>query len=213
LRTVFLGTSDFAAAVLDQLAASARHRPALVVTRPDRPSGRGRRITSPPVVDRARELKIPLVQPASVHDVRARERIAQAEPVVVVVCAFGALIKEPLLSQHELLNVHPSLLPRWRGAAPIERALMARDASTGVSLMRVTQGLDSGPVTAVASEAVEPSDTYGTLSSRLRQAGGQLLVRTLDRREEGKPLPFIEQLEEDATYAEKISAADRMLHP
>ncbi|TMK99577.1 MAG: methionyl-tRNA formyltransferase [Actinobacteria bacterium] len=213
MRTVFLGTSDFAAAVLDQLAASARHRPALVVTRPDRPSGRGRRITSPPVADRARELKIPLVQPASVNDVRARERIAQAEPVVVVVCAFGALIKEPLLSQHELLNVHPSLLPRWRGAAPIERALMARDASTGVSLMRVTQGLDSGPVTAVASEAVEPSDTYGTLSSRLRQAGGQLLVRTLDRREEGKPLPFIEQLEEDATYAEKISAADRMLDP
>jgi methionyl-tRNA formyltransferase len=213
LRTVFLGTSDFAAAVLDQLAASARHRPALVVTRPDRPSGRGRRMGSPPVADRARELQIPLAQPGSVNDESARERIARAEPAVVVVCAFGALIKEPLLSEHELLNVHPSLLPRWRGAAPIERALIARDASTGVSLMRVTEGLDSGPLTAVARETIEQSDTYGTLSSRLQELGGQLLVRTLDRREEGRPLPFIEQLEEEATYAEKISADDRVLDP
>ena len=132
---------------------------------------------------------------------------------MVVVCAFGALIKEPLLSEHELLNVHPSLLPRWRGAAPIERALIARDASTGVSLMRVTEGLDSGPLTAVARETIEQSDTYGTLSSRLQELGGQLLVRTLDRREEGRPLPFIEQLEEEATYAEKISADDRVLDP
>jgi methionyl-tRNA formyltransferase len=213
LKTVFLGTSDFAAAVLDQLAASARHRPALVVTRPDRPSGRGRRVSSPPVADRARELQIPVAQPASVNDEQARERIAGVEPAVVVVCAFGALIKEPLLSEHEMLNVHPSLLPRWRGAAPIERALMARDTATGVSLMRVTQGLDSGPLTAVAREAIEQRDTYGTLSSRLQGLGGKLLVRTLDRREEGRPLPFIEQLEEDATYAEKISADDRVLDP
>ena len=213
MRTVFLGTSDFAAEVLDQLAASARHRPALVVTRPDRPSGRGRRITSPPVADRARELQIPLAQPASVNDERARERIAQSQPAVVVVCAFGALIKEPLLSEHELLNVHPSLLPRWRGAAPIERALMARDAATGVSLMRVTKGLDSGPLTAVARETIEQSDTYGTLSARLQGLGGQLLVRTLDRHEEGQPLPFIEQREEEATYAEKISGDDRVLDP
>src|SRR5207237_10237943 len=179
LRTVCLGTSDFAAAVLDQLAASA-HRPALVVTRADRPSGRGRRVTSPPVADRARELQIPLAQPASVNDESARERIAQSQPAVVVVCAFGALIKEPLLSEHELLNVHPSLLPRWRGAAPIERALMARDAATGVSLMRVTAGLDSGPLTAVARETIEGSDTYGTLSSRLQHVGRPLLVRTPD---------------------------------
>jgi len=213
LRTVFLGTSDFAAAVLDQLAASARHRPVLVVTRPDRPSGRGRRLSSPPVAGRARELQIPVSQPASVNDEQARERIAGAEPAVVVVCAFGALIKEPLLSEHELLNVHPSLLPRWRGAAPIERALMARDTATGVSLMRVTKGLDSGPLTAVAREAIEQTDTYGTLSSRLQVLGGKLLVRTLDRRQEGQPLPFIEQLEEEATYAEKISADDRVLDP
>src|SRR2546430_9980527 len=176
MRPVLPGSSDFAAEVLDPLAASARHRPALVVTRPDRPSGRGRRITSPPVADRARELQLPLAQPASVNDERARERIAQAEPAVVVVCAFGALIKEPLLSEHELLNVHPSLLPRWRGAAPIERALMARGAATGGWPDRVNAGLDSGPLTAVARETIEGSDTYGTLSSRLQHVGGQLLV-------------------------------------
>ena len=143
--TVYLGTSEFAAAVLRRLAASA-HRPALVVTRPDRPRGRGRRLASPPVADAARELEIELFQPDDVNDVAARARIAAAQPGAVCVCAFGALIKAPLLSEHEMLNVHPSLLPRWRGAAPVERALIAGDAVTGVSIMRVTAGLDSGPV-------------------------------------------------------------------
>src|SRR5207248_2430609 len=145
MRTVFLGTSDFAVAVLRRLVAS-EHRPALVVTRPDRPRGRGRRVGSPPVADTARELGVELLQPDSVNDEAARERIAGAQPDVVCVCAFGALIKEPLLSEHLMLNVHPSLLPRWRGAAPIERAIMAGDAQTGVSIMRVTAGLDAGPV-------------------------------------------------------------------
>lgn len=207
MRTVFLGTSAFAASVLRALAASS-HRPALVLTRPDRPRGRGRRLASPPVADVARELGLALDQPASVNDDAARARIAAAEPEAVCVCAFGALIKEPLLSEYEMLNVHPSLLPRWRGAAPVERAIMAGDAETGVSIMRVTAGLDSGPVCARATTPVAPTDTYGTLAGRLEGLGAQLLVDVLDRRPECAP-----QDEAGATYAEKLTAEDRRLDP
>ena len=126
VRTVYLGTSDFAVAVLERLAQS-EHRPSLVVTRPDRPRGRGRKLAAPPVADTARTLGIDLEQPESVNDETARTRVAAARPDVVCVCAFGALIKDPLLSEHLMLNVHPSLLPRWRGAAPVERAIMAGD--------------------------------------------------------------------------------------
>ena len=119
-------------------------RPALVVTRPDAPKGRGRAVSAPPVADVARALGLEVDQPASVNDDDARARIAAAEPDAVVVCAFGALIKEPLLSEHEMINVHPSLLPRWRGAAPVERAMMAGDEETGVSIMRVDRGLGLG---------------------------------------------------------------------
>jgi methionyl-tRNA formyltransferase len=211
LSTVFLGTSEFAAAVLERLARSKGHRPALVVTRPDRPSGRGRRLTAPPVALRARELGIPLEQPERVNDPAARAAIAQAAggpPQTVIVSAFGALIKEPLLSEHEMLNVHPSLLPRWRGAAPIERAIMAGDTQTGVSIMRLTAGLDSGPVCLAASEPIRPDDTYGSLAPRLSELGGELVVRALD-----EAPPFVEQVEHGVTYAEKIAREDRLLDP
>ena len=159
MRTVFLGTTTFAAAVLRRLADSP-HRPVLVVSRPDRPQGRGRRISAPAVAEAARELEIELDQPASVNDPAARSRIAHAHPEAVCVCAFGALIKEPLLSDHLMLNVHPSLLPRWRGAAPVERAIIAGDELTGISIMRMSEGLDSGPVCAQTREPIEADDTY-----------------------------------------------------
>ncbi|MDQ6811496.1 MAG: methionyl-tRNA formyltransferase, partial [Actinomycetota bacterium] len=149
----------------------------------------------------------------SVNGEDARARIAAARPGSVIVCAFGALIKEPLLSDFAMLNVHPSLLPRWRGAAPIERAIMAGDAHSGVSIMRLTAGLDSGPVCLTGSEQIEPSDTYGLLSSRLQQLGGDLLVRVLDLDVRGRPLPFREQDEREVTYAEKIAGTDRLLDP
>ncbi|HUB74121.1 MAG TPA: methionyl-tRNA formyltransferase [Solirubrobacteraceae bacterium] len=240
MSTVFIGTSAFAAAVLERLAASERHRPALVITRPDRPSGRGRRLSAPPVAEKARALALALAQPDSVNDERARTLIDDAlagegrepagegrEPAgrgrapaeerrgrpagrdgTIVVCAFGALIKEPLLSAHELLNVHPSLLPRWRGAAPVERAIMAGDERTGVSIMRLTAGLDSGPVCLAAAEPIRAEDTYGTLAERLQALAGELLVRALEEHP-----PFVEQDEEGITYAEKITAADRLLDP
>jgi methionyl-tRNA formyltransferase len=229
LRTVYLGTSEFAAAVLERLAASA-HRPALVLSRPDRPRGRGRRLTAPPVAQTAAALGIELAQPQRVNDPEVAELIERvagregagrdgspaptgSDRVVLVVCAFGALIKEPLLSGYPLLNVHPSLLPRWRGAAPIERAIMAGDARTGVSIMRLTEGLDSGPVCATASEAIGPQDTYGSLATRLQRTGGELLVEVLDGWERGQPPRFVEQSEEGASYAEKLGAEDRLLDP
>ncbi len=207
MRTVYLGTSEFAAVVLRRLAESP-HRPTLVVTRPDRPRGRGRKLSPPPVADAARELGIALDQPVSVNDEAAIATIAGARPDVVLVCAFGALITEPLLSRWEMLNVHPSLLARWRGAAPIERAIMAGDEITGVSIMRVGEGLDDGPVCAQGTEAIEAVDTYGTLAPRLEELGAVLLVRTLDERP-----ACVAQDEADATYAHKISPQDRELMP
>ncbi len=207
MRTVYLGTSQFAAGVLERLAAG-EHRPVLVLSRPDRPRGRGRRLEAPPVAAAARALGIALEQPESVNDEATRTRIQELAPDVLVVCAFGALIKEPLLSACELLNVHPSLLPRWRGAAPIERAIMAGDAETGVSIMRLTAGLDSGPVCLAAREEIAPVDTYGSLSPRLCALGAELLLRALEERP-----PFVEQDEVGVTYAEKIGPEDRLLHP
>jgi methionyl-tRNA formyltransferase len=207
VRTVYLGTSGFAASVLERFAQTP-HRPVLVVTRPDRPAGRGRRLTAPPVADVAKRLGIDLDQPEDVNGPEARARIAAAEPDVVLVCAFGAILKEPLLSDFELLNVHPSLLPRWRGAAPVERAIMAGDAETGVSIMRVTAGLDSGPVCLAVPEPIRPDDTFGTLAPRLEALGADLLARALDERPECR-----EQDPDGVTYADKISADDRTLDP
>jgi methionyl-tRNA formyltransferase len=207
LRTAFLGTSEFAVAVLRILAAS-DHRPELVLTRPDRPRGRGRHPAPPPAAVAARELGIDVDQPESINDEATARRLAELAPDVVAVCAFGALIKEPLLSDYLMLNVHPSLLPRWRGAAPIERAIMAGDEKTGVSIMRVTTGLDSGPVCAQAQEAITAEDDYGRLAARLATTGGALLVQTLDERPECRP-----QDEAGVTYAEKITAEDRRLDP
>jgi methionyl-tRNA formyltransferase len=207
MRTVFLGTSAFAAEVLIRLAAT-DHRPQLVVTRPDRPAGRGRKLSAPPVADAARALGIELFQPQSVNDPDACARIAAARPEIVCVCAFGALLKEPLLSDHELINVHPSMLPRWRGAAPVERAIMAGDAETGVSTMLTEAGFDTGPVYLAGSEPIRDDDTYGTLAARLEQLGADLLIRTLDEH----PAP-VQQPDDGVTYADKIGPADRTLQP
>jgi methionyl-tRNA formyltransferase len=207
MRTVYLGTSEFAASVLERLAASS-HRPALVVTRPDRPKGRGRTLQPPPVAAVARGLGIELDQPGDVNSDDARNRIAAAEPEALALCAFGALIKEPLLSGYEWFNVHPSLLPRWRGAAPVERAIQAGDERTGVSIMRLVEELDAGPVYLAGEEPIRPGEDYGTLAPRLAQLAGELLVRTLDER----PEP-VAQPDEGVTYAEKISPGDRRLDP
>lgn len=211
MRTAYLGTSDFAATVLRRLAASP-HRPSLVVTPPDRRQGRGRKVSPPPAAVAAQELGLELLQAENVNDDEALARIRAAEPEAVVVCAFGQLIREPLLSEYPMLNVHPSLLPRWRGAAPIERAIMAQDPETGVCIMRLTAGLDSGPVALRESTPVNPDDDFGALSARLAELSGDLLVRALDLQAEGA-LEFAEQDEDGVTYAEKIESAERRLDP
>jgi methionyl-tRNA formyltransferase len=207
MRTVYLGTAQFAAAVLRHLVADGTV-PQLVVTRPDRPAGRGRKLTAPPVADVARELGIAVAQPEDVNDEAGRQLIADAEPDALLVCAYGALIREPLLSSYEILNVHPSLLPRWRGAAPIERAIIEGDGETGVSIMRLVEGLDCGPVCAQEREPIADDDSFGTLSERLEQRSAALLGEVLVA-----PRPFVEQDESAATYAEKITASDRILDP
>jgi methionyl-tRNA formyltransferase len=203
--TVYLGTSAFAAGVLRALA-DGPYRPALVITRPDAKQGRGRRVGPPPVATVARELGIEVDQPATVNDDAVRDRVAAVTPHAVILCAFGALVKEPLLTDHDILNVHPSLLPRWRGAAPVERAMMAGDAQTGVSIMRLVAELDAGPVYAQQAEPISPSDDYAALSARLQDVSVELLLDVLERRPEPTPQP-----EDGVTYADKLTAADRTL--
>jgi methionyl-tRNA formyltransferase len=161
-----------------------------------------------PVAEAARELGIGLLQPESVNSPEARAAIAAAAPDAVCICAFGALIKEPLLSEHPMLNVHPSLLPRWRGAAPIERAIEAGDRETGVSIMRPTAELDGGPVCLQRSVPIRRDDDYGSLSRRLADLGGELLVEALDEQPECRPQP-----ENGVTLADKIGPEDRRLDP
>jgi methionyl-tRNA formyltransferase len=199
VRIAYLGTSEFAVTVLERLAAS-EHDVTQVVTRPDRPQGRGRKVQPPPVAVAAKAHGLPLAQPDDVHDI-------PIDADAIVVCAFGALIKGPLLSRG-ILNVHPSLLPRWRGAAPIERAIMAGDAETGVAIMQLTAGLDEGPVHALEREPIHPDDDYGTLAHRLADRGAGLLLRVLAEQPRPDPQP-----EDGVTYAEKITAADRTLDP
>jgi methionyl-tRNA formyltransferase len=160
------------------------------------------------VADAARDLDLLLAQPDDLHAPESLDRIASVEPDVLIVCAYGVLVKPALLDLYETLNVHPSLLPRWRGAAPIERALMAGDLETGVGIMRLTEGLDEGPVCLMTPVPIEADDDFATLSARLEHVGGDLLVRALDERP-----PYMDQPSEGVTYAHKIEAADRLLDP
>jgi methionyl-tRNA formyltransferase len=211
VRTVYLGTSEFAATVLRRLADSV-HRPLLVITPPDRPKGRGRRTQPSPAAEVATELEIDLLQTADVNEEAALERIRAVQPQALTVCAFGQLIREPLLSEWPLLNVHPSLLPHWRGAAPIERTIMAGEERTGVCVMQLTEGLDSGPVALREEVSLGPEEDFEAVSAKLAALGGELLVRAFDLLAESK-LEFEEQDDDAATYAEKISAEDRRLDP
>jgi len=211
MNVVFLGTSEYAATVLRRLSSS-ELRPALVVAPPDRRRGRGRRLASPPVAEAACELGLELVQVESVNDAAAAGSVQAVDPDVGMVCAFGQLIGAPLLDELEMLNIHPSLLPRWRGAAPIERAILAGDTETGVTVMRVTAGLDSGPIALQRPVSIDPGEDHGSLSARLAELGGELAVEALRRRRDGR-LELDEQDDSLATYADKIGSADRRLDP
>jgi methionyl-tRNA formyltransferase len=172
-------------------------------TRPDAPRGRGRRVASPPAKETAERLGIPVEQPA-----RLDSGVGIAAHTVVV-CAYGLLIPNELLERALWLNVHPSLLPRWRGAAPVERAIMAGDEETGVTIHRTVEELDAGPVAAQRAFAVAPDDDAGAVYARAADAAAELLREVLAKDE---PL-FEPQAEEGVTWAEKIGAEDRELDP
>jgi methionyl-tRNA formyltransferase len=187
--------------VLERLAAE--HDVVQLFTRPDRPRGRGRRVAAPPAKEAAERLGIPVEQPAKLDS-----SIDIAAPAVVV-CAYGLLIPNELLERALWLNVHPSLLPRWRGAAPVERALMAGDEETGVTIHRTVEALDAGPVAAQRAFPIAPEDDAGAVYARSAEVAAELLGGVLAQDEPR----FEPQPEEGATYAEKIRPEDRELDP
>jgi methionyl-tRNA formyltransferase len=205
VRLAYIGSSPFAATVLEALAVS-RHSPALVITKPPRPKGRGQRVETTAVARSAERLGLPLLAPERLGDAAAD--LSALSPEVVCLCAYGALVREPILSAYEILNVHPSLLPRWRGAAPVERALMAGDERTGVSLIRLVAELDAGPICAAGATRIELQDDHAALSGRLAAIAARLLIEALDG-----PRTYVPQSEDGVTYAEKITPADRILDP
>lgn len=210
---VYLGSSDFAATVLRGLVAASR-RPALVVTPPDRGRGRGRRLSPPPAASAAAELGLDLHQTGSVNEEASREVVLGAGAELAVVCAFGQLVGAELLAALPMLNAHPSLLPRWRGAAPIERALLAGDERTGTCVMRITEGLDAGPVALRTELPIGVADTYGSLAPALAAASAELLAEALGLWAAGELEPrFHAQDEAGVTYAEKLARADRLVDP
>src|SRR4051794_1652114 len=196
MRLAVAATAPLGADVLERLAAE--HDVAYVLPRPDRPRGRGRKLAPPPAKEAAERLGIEVRQP---------ERLDAFEPDVgsVVVAAYGALIPEALLDRTLWLNVHPSLLPRWRGAAPVERAIMAGDAESGVTIHRTTAELDAGPIAAQQAFPIGPDDDAGSVYARAGALAAELLEAVLEAPE------FHPQPDDGATYAERLTAADREL--
>lgn len=200
-RIAVAATAPFGADVLERLAAA--HDVAQLLTRPDRPRGRGRRVAPPPAKEAAERLGIPVAQPA-----RLDESVELGADTVVV-CAYGLLIPNVLLDRALWLNVHPSLLPRWRGAAPVERAIMAGDDETGVTIHRTVEALDAGPVAARRAFPIDPEGDAGAVYARAAELAAELLLDVLEQ-----PGPaFAPQSEDGVTYAEKILPADRELDP
>ena len=210
MRIVFGGTPDVAIPSLDALAES-HHELAAVVTRPDAPSGRGKRLTASPVARRAAELGLEVLKPQRPRDEEFVSRLIELAPDSCPVVAYGALLPQRVLDipRHGWVNLHFSLLPAWRGAAPVQHAILAGDQITGATTFRIVLELDAGPIFATVTEAIGPDDTAGDLLHRLSLSGARLLVDTLDGIEAGTLTPT-PQPETDAqvSYASKINVED-----
>lgn len=209
-RVVFFGSPDFAIPSLK--AVCARYPVVAVVTQPDRPSGRGKLIQPPPVKVCAGELGLPVLQPEKLREPVFFEQLASLKANLFVVAAFGQIFRKNILDlpEYGLINVHASLLPRWRGAAPIQAAILAGDHQTGVSIMKLDEGIDTGNVLDMASVDIKPGETAGELSSRLADLGAQLLVDTLPGYLDGRLQP-VAQPQNGATYAGMIIKEDALL--
>ena len=211
LRVVFAGTPAFAAGHLTELLAS-EHEVIAVYTQPDRPAGRGKLLTASPVKVVAKQHAIPVFQPLSLRSPEEEAAMQALKPDVMVVVAYGLLLPKSILDVPAFgcINVHASLLPRWRGAAPIHRAIEAGDRETGVTIMRMDQGLDTGAMLKIAKTPITVSHTTGTLTNELETLGAQTLISTLDA------LPALldqaaDQPEAGITYAHKISKAEALI--
>ncbi|HVF99491.1 MAG TPA: methionyl-tRNA formyltransferase [Chloroflexia bacterium] len=207
---VFMGTPQFAVPSLRALAGEPYD--ITVVTQPDKPAGRGGRLTPPPVKVLAEELGLPVLQPASLKDPGFRALLAEMQPDVTVLVAYGEYVAPVLLDlpRHGSINLHPSLLPRWRGSTPIQSAILAGDEVTGVSIIRMDRGLDTGPILAQRRTPVAPAETHPELSARLANMGATLLAETLPRWLKGEiePMP---QTEEGATLTRTLSKEDGLI--
>jgi methionyl-tRNA formyltransferase len=209
MRLVFAGTPEVAVPALDALLASDRHEVVAVVTRPDAPAGRGRRVVASPVAERAREAGLEILRPKRPRDPDFLARLADIAPDCCPVVAYGALLPKAALEipRHGWVNLHFSLLPAWRGAAPVQHAVLAGDEVTGASTFLIKEGLDSGPVYGMLTEEIRPDDTSGDLLTRLALAGSGLLAATMDGIEDGTLVPR-PQPAEGVSLAPKLAVED-----
>ena len=209
LRIVFFGTPEFAVPTLAALIGSS-HAVTAVVTQPDRPRGRGQQLQPSPVKALALQHGLPVLQPTTLKDDAAVQALRDLEVDLGVVAAYGRILPQRLLDvpRMGMINVHASLLPRWRGAAPVHRAVMAGDRTTGVTIMRVVLALDAGPMLAVRETDISPTETSGNVEARLARIGGELLVGVVDRLAAG-PASETPQNDALATYAAKLDKHER----
>lgn len=209
LRIIFAGTPDFAAQHLHALLTS-QHEIIAVYTQPDRPAGRGKKLTPSPVKMLALEHNIPVYQPASLKDDDAQQTLQSLNADLMIVVAYGLLLPKVVLDAPRLgcINVHGSILPKWRGAAPIQRALWAGDKETGVTIMQMDEGLDTGDMLHIASIPVTPDDTSATLYEKLAELGPSALLYVLDNIDSVTPK---KQNNDDATYAKKLSKEEALI--
>jgi methionyl-tRNA formyltransferase len=208
MRIVFAGTPEVALPALEALAAS-RHELVAVVTRPDAPAGRGRRLVASPVAQRGEELGVPVLRPDHPRDPAFQEQLRDLRPACCPVVAYGALLPQSVLDipEHGWVNLHFSVLPAWRGAAPVQHAIWAGDEVTGATAFRIVRELDAGPTYGVMTQTVRPTDTAGGLLQRLAEGGAGLLVQTLDGIEDGT-LEAREQPADGVSFAPKVSVED-----
>ena len=208
MRVIFAGTPDFSVPVLQALLDSG-HEVVAVYTQPDRPAGRGRKLKPGPVKQLAEDNGISVHQPASLKDSAAQTELAGLRPDLMVVVAYGLLLPQVVLDTPRLgcVNLHASILPRWRGAAPIQRAILAGDSESGVCLMQMEAGLDSGPVLAEVRTPIAEDETGGSLHDRLSQMAADLLAKHLDDLADGRLEPVIQD-ESQVTYAHKLDTGE-----
>ena len=211
LRIVFAGTPDFAAASLEALLNS-HHKVVAVYTQPDRPAGRGKKLTPSPVKKLAQETGIPVCQPLSLKSTDEQQLLSQFNADLMVVVAYGLLLPKAILETPRLgcINVHASLLPRWRGAAPIERALMAGDSETGITIMQMDEGLDTGDMLHKVHCPIHDHDTAGHLHDRLMGLSGDALLTVVEQLADGSASPEVQD-HDQANYAHKLLKGDREL--